>query len=810
MRSHAHVVIVGGGIMGTSLLFHLAREGWTDCVLIEKSGLTSGSTWHAAGLVAHLSSSLPMAQITSHAVGLYPRLEAMTGHSASWHGCGGLYLAFSEDELDWLRQVSSVCRGLDHPAEIVGPGEIARLFPFYGLDGVKAALHTMDDGHVDPAGACHALAAGARALGAEIVQSNRVTDICPLPNGEWQVISEQGTIICEHVVNAGGAYARQIGEWTGLDLAVANTTHHYVVTGNIPEFADLPQELPVIRDMAAFSGYCRMEQLSGLIGIYEKKDPATVWDDGAPWEAEHELFEPHLDRIGPWLEIAMERMPVFRDAGIRRIFHGAIPDTPDGNMLLGPAPGLRNYWCCCAAQTGIAWGPGAGKYLAQWMMHGAAEISMKDVDPRRYGSFAQRAWVLEKTKEDYVLHRAVPYPGLNRPAARPAWTSTLHGRLMAEGAVFEEVYGREQPRWFARRGTPQQDIYSFRRSGLFDIVGAECRMVATGVGVADLAAFSKAEVEGPDAASFLDRLVANRLPSRDGGIVLAHLLNRAGTIEAEVVVTRLHRTCYYLTFAAYLEQRLLDWFECHRHTSERLAVRCVTDVLGCLAVAGPRSRDVMAAVTGTLLDNANFPWFSCRTIDIGGTQARALRLSYSGELGWEIHAPATAIEQIHDAVMTAGQEYGIGYFGSFALNSMRLEKGYHAGSELTNEVTLPEAAAARFFKPDKGDFIGRDATLARLKQPPRWRCTSLEVEAGDADCHGGETVYLAGEVAGFISSGGYGHRVSKSLAFAFLAPGAVAEPRELHVDILGEFRLARIIEAPPYDPGNERPRAAGR
>lgn len=810
MRSHAHVVIVGGGIMGTSLLFHLARDGWTDCVLIEKGGLTSGSTWHAAGLVAHLSSSLPTAQITSYAVELYPRLESMTGHSASWHGCGGLYLAFNEDELDWLKQVSSLCRGLGHPMDIIGPDDIARLFPFYDLDGVKAALHTMDDGHVDPAGACLALAAGARALGAEIIQSNRVTDIRQLPNGEWQVTSQQGTIVCEHVVNAGGAYARQIGEWTGLDLAVANTTHHYVVTGNIPEFAALQRELPVIRDMAAFSGYCRMEQLSGLIGIYEKEDPSTVWDDGAPWEAEHELFEPHLDRIGPWLEIAMERMPVFRDAGIRRIFHGAIPDTPDGNMLLGPAPGLRNYWCCCAAQTGIAWGPGAGKYLAQWMMHGAAEISMKDVDPRRYGSFANRAWVLEKTKEDYVLHRAIPYPGLNRPAARPARTSSLHGRLMAAGAIFEEVYGHEQPRWFAKGSTPQQDIYSFRRSDLFGIVGAECRMVAAGVGVADLAAFAKTDIEGPDAGTFLDRLVANRLPSRDGGIVLTHLLNHTGTIEAEVVVTRLHRTRYYLTFAAYLERRVLDWFDLHRQAGERLDVRCVTEGLGCLAVAGPRSRDVLSAVTGARLDNASFPWLSCRTVDIGGIPVRALRLSYSGELGWELHGPATAMEEIHDAVMTAGRSHGVGHFGSFALNSMRLEKGYHAGSELTNEVTLPEAGAAQFFKPDKGHFIGRDATLARLEQSPRWRCVSFEVEARDADCQGGETVYLADEVAGFVSSGGYGHRIAKSLALAFLAPDAAVAPREFDIDILGERRPAQIIEASPYDPHNERPRADGR
>ena len=806
MRSHARVVIVGGGIMGTSLLFHLAREGWTDCVLIEKARLTSGSTWHAAGLVAHLSSSLPLAQITSYSVRLYPELEAMTGQSATWHGCGGLYLAFSDDELDWLKLVLSVCRGLGHPMEIIGPDEIARLFPFYDLDGVKAALHTMDDGHVDPAGACLALAAGARAMGAEIMQSNRVTDISQLPGGEWQVSTEEGTVTCQHVVNAGGTYARQIGQWTGLDLAIANTTHHYVVTGTIPEFSGLERELPVIRDMAAFSGYCRMEQLSGLIGIYEKENPNTVWDDGVPWEAEHELFEPHLDRVGRWLEIALERMPVFRDAGIRRIFHGAIPDTPDGNMLLGPAPGLRNYWCCCGAQVGIAWGgPGAGKYLAQWMVHGAAEISMKDHDPRRYGPFADRAWVLEKTKEDYVFHRVIPYPGLNRPAARPARISTLHERLKSAGAVFEEVYGWEQPRWFAHDCMAPEDIYSFRRSDLFEVVGAECRMVATRAGITDLAAFAKVEVEGPDAGSLLDRLIANRLPSHDGRIVLAHLLNRTGTIEAELVVTRLHQARYYLTFAAFFERRVLDWLDHHKRAHERLNIRCVTQDVGCLAIAGPRSRDVLATITGAPLDNANFPWLSCRIIDVRGTPVRAMRLSYTGELGWELHASMEAMPGIHDTVMAAGRESGIGHFGSFALNSMRLEKGFHASSELTNEVTLPEAGAARFVKADKGDFIGREATLACQKHPLKWRCVGLEVDAADADCHGGETVLLNGEVAGFVSSGGYGHRVEKSLAFAYLHPDAATQG--LEVEILGERRPAVILEIPPYDPENERPRA---
>jgi dimethylglycine dehydrogenase len=809
MRTHARVVIVGGGIMGTSLLYHLAKEGWTDCVLVEKATLTSGSTWHAAGLIAHLSSSLSLAKITSYGVNLLPNIEVETEQSVSWHGCGCLYIAYTEDELDWLKCVMSVCRGLGHPMEIIGPDEIRKHFPFYKLDGVKAALHTLDDGHVDPAGACLSFAAGARKMGAEIVQNNRVTNIKALPSGEWQVVTEQGNIVCQHVVNAGGTYARQIGEWVGLDLPIVNTTHHYVVTETVPEFLNLDKELPVLRDIGAFSGYCRMEQKSGMIGIYEKENPNTIWDDGTPWEAEHELFEPHLDRIGPWLQTAMERMPIFENVGIRRIFHGAIPDTPDGNMLLGPAPNLRNYWCCCGTQMGIGWGPGAGKYLAQWIVQGAAEISMKEFDPRRYGSFADRKYVLEKTKEDYVLHRVVPFPGLNRLVGRPVKTSSIYERLKDAGAIFEEVYGWEQPRWFARSGMPQKDTYSFRRAKNFASVAAECRAVQERVGVMDLTAFGKIELKGRDSESFLNRMIANRAPRKIGGIVLSHLLNSKGTIEAEVVVTRLSPEQFYVTFAAFFEQRVLDWFAAHRGADEQVDVRSVSEEHGCLSITGPKARDVLRRITQSPLDNANFPWLSHRDIDVAGKTVRALRISYAGELGWEFHAPMKSMPGLYDAIMTAGRDFGIENYGSFALNSMRLEKAFHASSELTNEVTLPEADVMRFLNLDKGEFIGREATLQSVESPLKWKCVSLVVDVHDADCWGGETIYWNGSAAGFVSSGGYGHRVKKSLAFAYVNSECSEVGTELHVDILGERRRANILDGPAYDPSNNRPRADG-
>ena len=385
LPSSARAVIVGGGVMGCALAYHLAREGWSDIVLLEKGELTSGSTWHAAGQITRATSSRSLGWCVDHNIALYKRLQEETGQSVTWHGCGSLRMAYNQDEADWLRHIISVCAGMNFDAEIVLPPRIRELHPFYNLDGIQCALHTPDDGHLDPAGATFALAKGARMAGATIIRHCRVTGIQPTEGGEWRVSTEKGEVLCEHVVNAGGAYARQIALWNGYDLPATSMTHHYFVTDPCPEFADLEKELPVARDDRMVSGYLRMEQKSGLIGIYEKENPRTAWLDGAPWESEHELFEPDYERVEKWLSSAMERMPPLANLGIRRAVHGAISHPPDGMPLIGPAPGLRNYWCCCGCQIGLGWGPGLAAQLARWMMSGAADIAMRDVDPRRFG-----------------------------------------------------------------------------------------------------------------------------------------------------------------------------------------------------------------------------------------------------------------------------------------------------------------------------------------------------------------------------------------------------------------------------------------
>ena len=402
--STARVVIVGGGVMGVGLAYHLAHEGWSDVVLLEKAELTSGSTWHAAGQITHSTSSFGLGKCVDYNIGLYAGvLEAETGQAVTWHGCGSFRLAYTEDEMDWLRHTLAVGRSLGFNIELVGPEKVAELHPFYNLDGVLGALHTPDDGHVDPTNVTMAMAAGARQLGVKIIRHCRATNITQAENGEWVVESEKGTITCEHVVNAGGTYARQMGEWSGLQLPMTSMTHHYFVTDEVPEFQDLETELPVIRDDRKVSGYIRMEQKKGLIGIYEKENPNSVWHDHCPWEYENWLFDAEYDRVMPYLEESLNRMPIFAELGITRDVHGAISHPPDGNPLIGPAPGVKNYWCCCGTQIGIGWGPGLTRELARWMVHGSADISMREYDPRRFGPYATKDWQVIKAEEDYCL-----------------------------------------------------------------------------------------------------------------------------------------------------------------------------------------------------------------------------------------------------------------------------------------------------------------------------------------------------------------------------------------------------------------------
>lgn len=802
--THARVVIVGGGVMGVGLAYHLGHEGWgNETVLLEKAELASGSTWHAAGQITHSTSSFGLGRCVDYNIGLYSGgLKAETGQPVTWHGCGSFRLAYTEDEMDWLRHTLSVGRSLGFNVELVGPDRVAQLHPFYNLNGVLGALHTPDDGHADPTNVTWAMAAGARQNGVKIMRRCRVTNINQAPNGEWVVKTEKGTISCEHVVNAGGTYARQMGEWSGLQLPTTSMTHHYFVTEPVPEFETLDAELPVIRDDRKVSGYIRMEQNRGLIGIYEKENPNSVWRDYCPWDYENWLFDADYDRVMPYLEESLNRMPIFADLGIQREVHGAISHPPDGNPLIGPAPGVRNYWCCCGTQIGIGWGPGLTRELARWMVRGAADISMREYDPRRFGSYASKDWQVVKAEEDYCLRHEIPFPHFNRLAGRPIKPSPLYDLLKSKGAVHEEVYGFERPRWFARKGVAQKDHYSFNRTAVDDIVAAEVKAVREAVGIMDVTAFTKVLVQGPDAFALLDRLTANRMPRKSGSITLTHMLNRAGRIELETTIVRMREDKFYLVCAAFFEQRLLDHLNQHR-TDEDATITALSADWSALSLNGPRSRDVLAACTEADLSNAGFRWLSAQEIAVAGRKVWALRMSYAGELGWEFHMPSDACLDVYNALMDAGAAHDITDYGSFAMNAMRMEKGFKGAGELTNEVTLAEADVLRFALTDK-DYLGRDKTL-NTDLP--WICAYLEIEPnGKADGSGGEAVMLSGQVVGSTASVAFGPTVGKILAFAYVKPEAAKPNASLEVIIQGEPRAARVLGEPAYDPQSLKPR----
>ncbi len=803
----AQVVIIGGGIMGSALAYHLTKEGMHDVVLLEKAELTSGSTWHAAGQITRATSSISLGKCVDYNIRLYAKqLSEETGQAVSWNGCGSIRLAYSEEEMDWFRHMLSVVRSLSEQVELVSPVRIQQLHPFYNLDGVIGGLHTPDDGHVDPSSVTTALALGARNAGARIIRRCRAMHVNRTATGEWTVSTERGVIRCEHIVNAGGSYARQIGEWNGLQLPMVSMTHHYVVTDAVDEFRSLDKHLPVIRDDAEVSGYIRMEQNSGLIGIYEKKNPNTVWENGCPWESENELFEPDFERIFKWLENAMERMPILSNLGIRSTVHGAISHPPDGNPLIGPAPGENNYWCCCGMQIGIGWGPALTRELARWIVHGGADLSMREFDPRRFGGYATKSWQTVKGREDYCLRHEIPYPHFNRPAGRPVLPNPLYSVLKDRGAVFEEVCGHERPRWYAPSGIRQIDQYSFRRNEIDEIVGKEVRAVRSSVGLMDISAFTKVELTGSDTERFLDRTFTSRVPAKDGSMALGFFLNRRGRIELELIIVRTAPARFLLICAAFYENRLLDHIARHAVGASMATVNLTREWCG-LAIQGPRSREVLSRATTSAWDDASFRWFTAQWIKIAGHSALALRISYSGELGWEIHAHQDAIQEIYRALWQSGQSQDMVHYGSFAMNVMRMEKAFKGASELTNEVTLPEADAMAFVKLGKASFVGQSATELSISSKRPWICAYLTMDHdGTQIGHGGEAVFHNGQVVGSTTSVVFSHTVECVLAFAYIKPEAATPGTTLSVLVAGKPTQAKVVGEAVYDPTGKRAR----
>ncbi|MCQ3805462.1 MAG: FAD-dependent oxidoreductase [bacterium] len=801
MREEARCVIVGGGAMGVGLLYHLAHEGWTDTVLVEKDELSSGSTWHAAGLVPHFIGSLNMAKVHAYGAELYSRLEEETGHHTGWHGCGAVRLATNPDEADWFKYVHGVLELVGVESHLVGPEEIRKIHPLVDTEGVVVGLHTPNDGWTDPSSATSSMAAGARQLGAEIMRRNRVVDMNQLPDGRWETITEKGRIVSEHVVNAAGHFGPQLAAMIGLDIPIVSVIHHYVVTGAIREVADLDIEVPVLRDPRS-SCYTRQEHDGLLIGPYETEGSLSYGMEGIDWDLTFHLLPPDVEKLLPWLDLAARRIPALGEAGIRRVVCGPITHTPDSGLMIGPAPGLKNYWMCVGSSIGICQGPGAGKYLAQWMVHGQTEINVAEMDPRRFGPYAPGDYTHAKAIDEYHEMYQVRMPGEYREAGRPIKKTPLYDTLAAKGAQFQEIYGWERARYFSPDGSAED--YSFRRSSAFGPVGEEVNGVRNRVGVADLTAFTKLEVTGPDAAALLDRLAANRLPSQPGGIRLAHMLTTLGGIEGEVTITRLGDDRFYLNSSIMAEQHDQDWLRQHVPGGGEVTVTDVTNQRGILAVTGPRSRELLQQITGADLTTPAFPWLTGQEIEVAGVPCLALRVSYVGELGWELHHPIEQMPKLYAAIQRAGESLGLIDFGSYAMNVMRIEKAYKAhGFELTTEITPVEADIERFVNYKK-EFQGKAATLARRESELAWVLVYGEMDALDADCRGNEPVYGNGTMMGLTTSGAYGYSVGKSLFFAYVHPDYRSSRSEFEIRVMGERRRARVLPGPAWDPRSER------
>ena len=814
MKSHVRVAVIGGGVVGCSVLYHLTRLGWRDVMLIERSELTSGSTWHAAGGFHTLNADTNMAALQGYTIRLYRELEELTGQSCGLHHVGGLTLAANRDRLDFLEAERAKHRHMGLDTEIVGPEEIARLSPITNTAGLLGALHDPLDGHLDPSGTTQAYAKGARMQGAEIVLRNPVRELRPRPDGHWDVVTVQGTVHAEHVVNAAGLWAREVGAMAGVYLPCHPMEHQYLVTGDLPEVFERDTELPHCMDPAGES-YLRQEGRGLVVGMYEQA--CELWAvDGTPEDFGHELLPEKLDRMADKLGVAYERYPVLETAGVKRVISGPFTFAPDGNPLVGPVPGLRNYWTACAVMAGFSQGGGVGLALAEWMIEGEPSRDVFAMDVARFGDWCTRPYTRAKVRENYQRRFAISYPNEELPAARPLVTTPAYGIWEAQGAVFGAGYGLEHVNYFAPgdgrapADEPAFEQPSFRRSNAFAPVAGECRAVREAAGINEIHNFGKYLVEGPEAQAWLSRLMANRIPG-EGRIALTPMLSPKGRLVGDFTVARLGAERFQLT-ASYAAQAFhMRWFEAHLPPRGVTVTNVSLERIG-FQIAGPRARDVLAAAApGCDVSNEALRFLDAREMEVGLVPALVCRISYTGDLGYEIYVDARHQVALYHALAAAGAGHGMRPFGMRAMMSLRLEKSFGAWMrEYRPDYTPAETGLDRFVCLRKNDFIGRDAALRERDAPPGRRLCTFVVDAHDADPWGDEPIFAGDDVVGFVTSGGYAHYSGKSIALGFVPvetiAGGAAPGTRFAIEILGERRPARLVRAPVLDPAGERMR----
>jgi dimethylglycine dehydrogenase len=809
MKAQAKVVVIGGGVVGVSALYHLAKKGWgDDVVLLEKAELTSGSTWHAAGLLPLFNMSYSVGQIHKYSVELYGKLEGETSQPVGFSRVGNLRLAMNQDRMDEYYQYAATAKTIGVNVEFLSPKQVKALWPLCEVDNLVGAIYHPDDGYIQPADLTQAFAKGARAMGATIYRNTPVLAIEQSSQGGWIVKTETGEIICDHVISASGNYARQTGKMIGLDLPVMPVEHQYIVTEPHPELQARRQsgapEMPVLRESDG-SWYLREENGGFILGPYEKGAPCCYVDGPNP-KAEYELFQEDIDRLMPHIEATLERVPAFGEVGFKQVYNGAIAYTPDGNPIIGPAWGVDNFWLSEGHSFGITAAGGAGWQLAEWIIDGEPTIDMLGVDPRRFGDYVSKEYLIEKTEEAYAYVFETHFPDEERPAGRPLKVAPCYEKLKSMGAVFGQKFGWERANWFATDGMKQEDDWSFRRSKWFTAIEKEVQNVTTNAGLLDMTAFAKCRLSGPGVEEFLNFFVANRIPRKIGQISLCHALNSHGGIHSEFTILKESADSFYLVSAGALQRLDHDYIRRFLPSDGTVKYSHLTDDIGVLVLAGPKSRDILTKLSSADFSNKSFRWLTAKDIEIEGCSVNAMRVNYVGELGWELHHPIEHQNQIFDALFDVGEEFGLKPFGIRAMDSMRIEKSYRmVGTELSIEYSAFESGMDRFVCLDKDNFIGREKLIEWQERGSENQLVTLEIDGvEEADALGNNALTSAGELIGRATGGGFGFRVNRSLALAMVKPQYANEGTEFSIDILGKDHIARVIQDSPFDSQNRR------
>jgi dimethylglycine dehydrogenase len=805
MRTHAQAVVIGGGLIGCSILYHLARHGWTDVVLLERNELTSGSTWHAAAGIHGLHDSSNISRVQHYTMALYKELEQETGQGCGIFQPGSLYLAQTEAREHQLRLQEAKARRFGMDFYEVSRQEAERLHPLVDFDGIRCIMYEPEGGNVDPSGVTAAYAAGARQRGAEVHRFTPVTATEAQPDGSWIVRTPKGDIRTEWVVNAAGLWGREVAAMAGFELPLIPTEHQYFVTETIPEIAAMGRRLPSIADRDG-EYYLRQEGLGLLIGAYERN--MRFWaEDSTPQDFGHELFPDDLERIEENTMRAMARVPVAGTAGVKRVINGPMIWSPDSAVLFGPVPELRNYFCCNGIIPGFSQSGGMGKLAAEWIVEGEPTLDMFVWDLARFGSWAGKAFTKARVADQYSHRFKIHFPNEERAAGRPVRTRPAYPIQREMGAIFGLNYGWEHPLWFAADGEPREETAGFTRQNWWGPVGREARMLRGSVGIIDISNFAKYEVRGPGAQAWLNALFANRMPTQVGRSCLTPLIGKRGGIAGDFTVTRLDEETF-MVFGSGMAERFHKRFFNAVPLPADTTFRSVTDANCGFNVAGPRSRELLQHLTNEDMSNEAFPFMHSRRMTVG-IEVVALRVSFTGDLGWELYCEQDDQVELYRLLLEGAKQLGGGPVGSRALMSLRIEKGYGSwGREYSPEYWPQEVRLDRLVKADKGQFLNREAYAAIADKPPRGTLVMLSIQANGADATGGEPIFLAdGTPVGQVTSGAYGYSVEKSLALGYIKAGSAKPGDQLSVAVLGRPHDAILLERPPFDPDGVRLRS---